>query len=102
VPPDRSAQSEASLLTFVLQLHRALAAWEQEAVQQLLAQPSLHGDEMALRADRKNQWVHPYCGGEITLRLLHRNRGSETTDSINITPRYGGTLIHDGLVVYFS
>jgi transposase len=33
--------SEATLLKFVLQLHHALAAWQQQASEQLLAQPSL-------------------------------------------------------------
>jgi transposase len=64
--------------------------------------PSPHGDQAVLRVDRKDHWMHAYCGGEITLKLLHRKRGREATDSINITPRYGGTLIHHGLAVYFS
>jgi transposase len=91
--------SEASLLKFVLQLHHALAAWEQQAIEQLLAQPSLHVDETSLRVDRKKHWIHVYSGGEITLKLLHRNRGRE---AINIIPRYGGVLTHDCLAAYFS
>jgi transposase len=94
--------AEASLLKFVLQLHHALAAWQQQATEQLLAQPSLHVDETSLRVDRKNHWIHVYSAGEITLKFLHRQRGREAIDAINIIPRYGGVLTHDCLAAYFS
>ena len=69
---------------------------------QLLAQPSLHVDETALRVDRKNHWIHVYSSGEITLKFLHPKRGREATDSINIIPRHGGVIIHDCLALYFE
>lgn len=94
--------AEATLLKFVLQLHHALAAWQQQAIEQLLAQPSIHADETSLRVDRKNHWIHVYSAGEITLKLLHRQRGREAIDAINIIPRYGGVLTHDCLSAYFS
>jgi len=94
--------AESSLLKFVRQLHHALAAWQQQAIEQLLAQPSLHVDETSLRVDRKKHWIHLYSAGEITLKLLHRNRGHEAIDALNIIPRYGGVLIHDCLAGYFS
>jgi transposase len=34
--------SEATLLKWVLQLHQALAEWERTAIEELLAQPTLH------------------------------------------------------------
>jgi transposase len=94
--------SEASLLKFVRQLHHALAAWEQQAIAWLLEQPSLHVDETSLRVDRKKHWIHVYSAGEITLKFLHRSRGHEAINAINIIPRYGGVLIHDCLAAYFS
>ena len=36
------------------------------------------------------------------MKFLHRHRGHEATDAINIIPRYGGILIHDCLAMYFS
>jgi transposase len=94
--------SQASLLKFVLQLHHVLAAWEQQAIEQLLAQLSVHVDETSLWVDRKKHWIHVYSAGEITLKFLHRNRGHEAVNAINIIPRYGGVLIHDCLAGYFS
>jgi transposase len=94
--------SEATLLKYVLQLHRALADWEQAAIEQLLAQPALHVDETALRVDKGNHWIHVCSAGEITLKFLHPNRGCKAIDAIGIIPRYGGVVIHDCWASYLS
>jgi transposase len=94
--------SEATLLSYVMQLHQALAAWEQSAIEQLLAQPTLHVDETSLRVDRKNHWIHVCSAGEITLKFLHPKRGRAAIEAINIIPRYGGTIIHDCWASYLA
>jgi hypothetical protein len=97
-----SAIAEATLLKWMMQLHQALARWEQAAIEQLLAQPTLHVDETSLRVERKNHWIHVCSGGDITLKCLHRKRGLEAIRAINIIPRYGGTIIHDCWASYLS
>ncbi|MGA7979184.1 MAG: transposase, partial [Chromatiaceae bacterium] len=87
--------SEATILNDVMQLHQALAAWEQAAIEQILSQPTLHVDETSLRVARNNHWIHVYCAGEMTLKFLHPKRGLAAIESIGIIPRYGGTIIHD-------
>ncbi|MGA7979186.1 MAG: transposase, partial [Chromatiaceae bacterium] len=89
------AISEATILKYVMQLHLALARWEQAAIAQILSQPTLHVDETSLRVARKNHWIHVYCAGEMTLKFLHPKRGLAAIESIGIIPRYGGTIIHD-------
>jgi hypothetical protein len=96
------AISEATILKYVLQLHRALAVWEKTAIEQLLAQPTLHVDETSLRVDRKNHWIHVCSAGDITLKFLHPKRGREAIEAINIIPRYGGTIIHDCWASYLA
>jgi hypothetical protein len=59
-------------------------------------------DETSLRVDKKNHWIHVYSAGDITLKFLHRKRGTEAIDEINIIPRYSGTIIHDCWASYFS
>jgi hypothetical protein len=86
----------------VLQLHRALERWEQEAIDALLKQPTCHVDETSLRVDRTKQWIHVYAGGEITLKFLHPKRGLEAIEAINLIPRYGGVIIHDCWASYLS
>jgi len=94
--------AEASLLNFVLRLHSALETWELKAIEQLHKAPSINVDETALRVDKKNHWIHVYSAGDITLKRLHRRRGIEAIDAINIIPRYGGNIIHDCWSSYFS
>jgi hypothetical protein len=96
------AISEATILHYVMQLHRALQDWEQAAIEQILCAPALHVDETSLRADRKNHWIHVYSSGEITLKFLHPKRGREAIEAINIIPRYGGTIIHDCWASYLA
>lgn len=96
------AISEATILKYVMQLHLALARWEQAAIEQILSQPTLHVDETSLRVARKNYWIHVYGAGEITLKFLHPKRGLEAIESIGIIPRYGGTIIHDCWASYLS
>ncbi len=94
--------SEATLLKYVLQLHHALADWEQSAIEQILAMPVLHVDETSLRVDNKNHWIHVCSSGEITLKFLHPKRGREAIDALGIIPRYGGVVIHDCWASYLA
>jgi transposase len=94
--------SEATLLKFVLRLHESLADWEKAVTEQLLNSAAINVDETSLRVDRKNHWIHVYSAGDITLKHLHRKRGKEAIESINIIPRYGGVIIHDCWSSYLS
>ena len=96
------AISEASILKYVMQLHQAMARWEQAAIAQILSQPTLHVDETSLRVERKNHWIHVYSSGDMTLKFLHPKRGLEAIESIGIIPRYGGTIIHGCWASYLS
>jgi len=94
--------SEASLLQFVLRLHLALEQWESTSIDQLLKSSAMNVDETSLRVDKKNHWIHVYSAGDITLKILHRRRGTEAIDEINIIPRYSGKIIHDCWASYLS
>jgi len=94
--------SEASILKYVIQLHYALEAWEQSAIERLLQMPAMHVDETSLRVERKNHWVHVCSAGDITLKFLHPKRGLEAIEEIGIIPRYGGVVIHDCWQSYLS
>lgn len=87
--------AEASLLKFVLRLYQALEQWESTSIERLLKSPAMNVDETSLRVDQKNHWIHVYSAGDMTLKFLHRRRGTEAIEEINIMPRYNGTIIHD-------
>jgi len=94
--------AEATLLQFILRLHAALENWEVRATQQLLQEAVMHVDETSLRVDKKNHWIHVYSAGGITLKKLHRKRGTKAMEENNIIPQYRGTIIHDCWASYFS
>ncbi|MHB8428063.1 MAG: IS66 family transposase [Acidiferrobacterales bacterium] len=94
--------SEATILKYVLALHRALEQWEKTAIERLLTLPALHVDETSLRVDKKNQWIHVCSGGEITLKFLHKQRGQEAMQAIGVIPRYGGVIVHDCWASYLA
>lgn len=96
------AIAEATILKYVLQLHRALEHWEQSAIERLLTLPALHVDETSLRVERKNHWIHVCCAGDITLKFLHPKRGQEAMEDIGVIPRYGGVMIHDCWASYLA
>lgn len=87
--------SEATLLKYVLRLHLALEHWELNATAQLLKSTAMNVDETSLRVDKKNHWIHVYSAGDITLKFLHKKRGTEAINDINIIPLYHGVIIHD-------
>ncbi len=94
--------SEATLLGYIMRLHLALEKWEASAKEALFKQPAIHTDETSLRVNKKNHWIHVYSSGDIVLKFLHRKRGKEAMQEINIIPRYGGTIIHDCWASYLS
>jgi len=94
--------SQATLLKFVLRLHQALEQWEAMAIELLVNSAVMHVDETSLRVEKKNNWIHVYSAGYITLKLLHLKRGMEAIDEINIIPRYSGVIIHDCWSSYFA
>jgi transposase len=96
------AISEATLLSYVMKLHMALATWEDSAKKQLLLAKCIHTDETSLRVDKKNQWIHVYSAGDITLKLLHKKRGGEAIEEFDVIPSYGGVIVHDCWASYLS
>jgi transposase len=94
--------SEATILKYVLQLHLALARWEQMAIDRILTEPAMHVDETSIRVDKHNHWIHVCSAGQITLKFVHEKRGLEAMTDIGIIPRYGGVIIHDCWASYLS
>lgn len=87
--------AESTLLKFVLRLYVVLESWETAAIEAIVMAHAMNVDETSLRVDKKNQWIHVYSAGDITLKFLHSKRGTEAIEDINIIPRYSGTIIHD-------
>ena len=94
--------SEATLLAWVRRTHGALADWERQAKKHLLAPPVLHADETGMRVQGKNQWLHSYSSGKLTLKFCHPRRGREAIEAVGLVPQYRGVLVHDRWASYLG
>lgn len=94
--------AESSFVNFIMALYTALALWEAKSKLLIRQSPAIHADETSCRVDKKNHWIHVYAAGDITLKFLHRRRGIEAIEKINIIPLYKGALIHDCWSPYLS
>lgn len=94
--------SEATMLKYVLQIHRALEQWEKESFECLLKQPVINVDETSLKVDKQRRWIHVYASGPVTLKKLVKGRSIADIESINLIPQYYGVIVHDCLAAYLS
>ena len=94
--------SEATLLSYIMRLHLALESWETTAKREILSAACINTDETSLRVDKKNHWIHVLSAGDITLKFLHKKRGKQAIEDINIIPKYGGVIVHDCWASYLS
>ena len=96
------APAEKTLIKWLLNLHKSLTDWEEEATRRLLLSPVLNTDETSLRVLKKNWWVHVYSAGGVTLRKLHKKRGKDAMNEFGIITEYAGTIVHDCWSSYLS
>ena len=52
--------SQATLLSYILNIYTLLEMWEKSAIEKLLTAPCINSDETSMRVDKKKQWVHVY------------------------------------------
>ena len=94
--------SEATMLKYIMQLHNALARWENEAIETTIQQKVIHTDETSFKVNRKKHWIHVYSAGDTVLKFLHPKRGKDAIKDIDIIPNFFGVIVHDCWASYLS
>jgi transposase len=61
-----------------------------------------HADETTLRLERKNHWLHVLSNRWSTYLYIHKKRGCEAIDEMDILPNFRGILVHDHFKPYFK
>ncbi len=59
-----------------------------------------HADETGMRVEGKLHWVHVLSTPTLTRYGVHRKRGQEALNALNLVPRFAGELVHDGWSSY--
>lgn len=76
--------------------------WFPDFVKQQLVQGKLmHSDETGLNIDKKLHWEHVVSNEHWTYLMIHKKRGKKAMDSMDILPRYRGTVHHDHWKAYY-
>jgi len=70
--------------------------------EQITESPVVHFDESGSRVEGTRWWLHSASTPNATYYDVHRKRGSEATDEINILPWFYGRAIHDFWKPYFK
>lgn len=68
----------------------------------LIASKVLHFDETGMRCNKKLHWIHTATSEDATFYGMHKKRGKEALDELNILPNFNGTAVHDHWMPYFS
>jgi transposase len=95
------SMSKATLVKAVYECSRNLAGVEEKIRELLTGAQVLHVDETGMRVNGIRQWLHVASTEMLTWYGYHRKRGSQATDSMQILPRFGGTMVHDFWASYF-
>lgn len=94
--------STGTILANNLRVAGQLAGFEAALVGQLRQARVVHVDESGLRVAGKLHWLHVACTSRLTFYGVHRQRGTEATDALDILPHCRGWLIHDHWSPYFT
>ncbi len=94
--------SVGSIFEFNQQAYTALEQFELKLIAKMLTSSVLHADETGININGKNHWLHCISNPQWTLFYAHAKRGLEAMASMNVLPRFTGTLCHDHWKPYFQ
>jgi len=74
---------------------------EAQIITQLRQAPVIHCDETGVRLNKEPHWLHVVSTERLTYYFIHRKRGKEAMDEMNVLPDFHGTAVHDFWSPYF-
>lgn len=92
--------SEATLYNSRERCFEALASVEAVIAAQIQQADVLHCDETGMRVKGKLWWLHVASTDALTFYFVHRKRGKDAMDAMEILPNYEGISVHDGFKSY--
>lgn len=78
-----------------------LQTFEELLKDALRQSPLDHADETTARVASKTHWLHVLSTSWSTYLFIHKKRGQEAIEEMDILPHFHGILVHDHLKSYF-
>lgn len=94
--------SEGTLANIISKCNKLTETPVAQIKEQIQDSAVAHFDESGSRVEGKRWWVHSASTSIATYYDVHRKRGSEAIDEINILPWFYGRAIHDFWNPYFK
>jgi len=87
--------SEGTIFNILNRYYKKLETTEEKTKEVIKNSAVVHSDETGINVQGKLNWFHTASCSVATYYLLHKKRGKEATDAMDILPDYAGILVHD-------
>ena len=87
--------SESSILNFNNELYDTLEPIEEIIKQVILDSSVVNFDETGTSVKGKKHWLHSASTKDLTFFAIHKKRGKEAMDDIDLLPNFQGVSVHD-------
>ncbi len=94
--------SEGSIFNFNKQAFHALAQFENQVKDEIIASAVAHADETGINMGGDRHWLHCVSNEFWTLYYPHEKRGMDAFDAMGVLPGFKGILCHDHWKPYFK
>lgn len=81
------APFDATKVNYVLQLPLVGERSEQMAIEYLLRREAMHVDEISIRVENLDHWIHACSAGDIARKFVHNKHGLQAVTASGITPQ---------------
>jgi len=94
--------SEGTLVNVHHEVSEQLRQPEIEIKTHLMKSAVINCDETGLVVNNQTQWLHSVSNSMATFYFVHKKRGTEAMDAMEILPNYTGIAQHDHWKCYFK
>jgi len=89
-----------TVYNFLNTYYDRLENFENDIKKKLLDEDVINSDETGINIQGKLHWIHVASSSYLTYYMLHKKRGKDAMDDMEILPRYGGIAVHDHWASY--